>query len=556
MLFYDFEVFEYNWLMVAIDMKRKQKHVISDKDTLLSFYKKHLCDIWVGFNSTRYDKYILQGILCDFNPKEINDFIITGNDGYKFSKLLNKFPFYNYDVKLNLDKGLKWFEGSMGHDIKETSVPFNINRKLTDAELAETIKYCTHDVEQTIVLFLKRKSEFEGKLGLIKMLDNDLGLLSKTNPQLTALILKATKILRNDEFNIDFPSTLKISKYQNVIDWYKNPENKDYKKELNALVAGVPHTFAWGGLHGAIKKYHGVGRFINMDVASLYPTLMIKYNLHSRSISNPQKYADIYNERLRLKKIKDPLQKVLKIVLNSAYGVMKDKYNALYDPRQANRVCVYGQLLLLDLIEKLEPHCYIIQSNTDGVLVKADDVEVIKTITAEWEQRTHLSLEFDEYREVYQKDVNNYVLIDNEGNYKSKGGYVKKLSELDYGDFPIVNKAIVAYMINKTPIEQTILNCSSLKDFQMVVRITSKYKYIVHGNKRLQERCIRAFASNIESDEGVKKISARTGNAEKIANTPEHVFIYNDVVNNLPCPHKLNKDWYVLLAEKRLKDFL
>ena len=49
---------------------------------------------------------------------------------------------------------------------------------------------------------------------------------------------------------------------------------------------------------------------------------------------------------------------------------MKDKNNPLYDPRQANRVCIYGQLLLTDLIEKLEPYCEITQSNTDGVLVK------------------------------------------------------------------------------------------------------------------------------------------------------------------------------------------
>ena len=30
---------------------------------------------------------------------------------------------------------------------------------------------------------------------------------------------------------------------------------------------------------------------------------------------------------------------------------MKDKYNGLYDPRQANNVCIAGMLLLLDLIE-------------------------------------------------------------------------------------------------------------------------------------------------------------------------------------------------------------
>ena len=87
--------------------------------------------------------------------------------------------------------------------------------------------------------------------------------------------------------------------------------------------------------------------------------------------------------------------------------------NGLYDPLQANRVCVYGQLLLLDLIEKLEPHCELIQSNTDGILIKMPDgqdpnkwYELIDDIAYEWEKRTGLVLEFDEY------DVNEEISKD------------------------------------------------------------------------------------------------------------------------------------------------
>mgnify|MGYP002508571603 CR=1 FL=1 len=67
---------------------------------------------------------------------------------------------------------------------------------------------------------------------------------------------------------------------------------------------------------------------------------------------------------------------------------MKDRHNALYDPRQANNVCVGGQLLLLDLIERLEDHCDIIQSNTDGILIKLrryEDFDLIDDICWEWE---------------------------------------------------------------------------------------------------------------------------------------------------------------------------
>ena len=580
MLFYDFEVFKYDWLVVVIDMTEKKEHVIiNNKEELEALYEKNKNDIWVGFNSNHYDQYILKGILCGFDPKRINDFIIVkGNPGWKFSSLFRNIPLNNYDIMLNLDKGLKWFEGSMGNNIKESSVPFDIDRPLTEAEIAETVKYCRHDVEQTIDVFIQRKEEFNGRMGLVKLACQgkplDMSLISKTKPQLTAIILDAHRQHdRDDEFDIDFPSTHQVKKYQEVLDWYENPDNRCYfrhipgkkqpeKNKLDVMVAGCPHTFAWGGVHGALEKYHGEGYFLNMDVASLYPSLMIQYNLHSRNIKDPQRFVDIYHQRLELKKKKDPLQAVLKIVLNSTYGVLKDKNNDLFDPLMSNKVCVYGQILLLDLIEHLEPHSQIIQSNTDGVLIKMPDgmdedewFNIIDDIAFEWEQRTGLALEFDEFRKVFQKDVNNYIVVTADGKYKSKGGYVKKLDNLDYGDFPIVNHALVEYMVHGVPVETFIHKCDDLKEFQMVTKITSKYSTILHGETPVKEKCIRVFASKNSSDAGVKKVSVRTGKPEKISNSPEHCFIFNDDMNGVRCPSKLDKDWYVEMAKKRLKDF-
>ena len=147
----------------------EQKVIVNDPDALLQYYEAHAKDIWCGFNSVRYDQYILKGILCGFDPKKINDYIIVkGNPGWKFSTLLNKFPLLNYDVMLGTDRGLKSFEGFMGNNIKETSVPFDIDRKLTDEEIAETVKYCTHDVEQTIQVFMRRTEEFNTMMYFIK----------------------------------------------------------------------------------------------------------------------------------------------------------------------------------------------------------------------------------------------------------------------------------------------------------------------------------------------------------------------------------------------------
>jgi len=581
MLFYDFEVFKYDWLTVIFDTDERKEHtIVNDAEKLRKIYDDNKNNVWTGFNVLHYDQYILKGILCGFDPKRINDHIIAKNNpGWSFSSLLRQVPLISYDVMLNLDKGLKWFEGSMGHNIKETSVPFDIDRKLTDDEIAETVKYCREDVKEAMELFLRRKEEFEGRLGLVKLACKgkglDLSLLAKTQTQLSALILGAVRPAKewDDEFNIDFPDTMKIEKYTEIVDWYKNDNNRCYsrnipgrkqpeKTKLNVNVAGVPHTFAWGGVHGAREKYHGKGFFINMDVASLYPSLMIRYELLSRNVRNPKEYSGIKNERIRLKKLHDPLQKVLKRVLNSTYGGMKDKNNSLYDPLQANKVCVYGQLLLLDLIEKLEPYGEVIQSNTDGVLVKMPAHEdedkwfsLIDDIAYEWEKRTGLELEFDEYREIYQKDVNNYVIIAEDGHYKSKGAYVKGLSDIDYGDFPIINEALIQYMVNKIPIETTINNCNELKKFQYVAKITGKYKCILHGDREIKEKCIRVFASTLPDDKGVSKMSIRTGKPEKISNSPEKCFLYNENINGVPCPSKLDRQWYIRKAKERLENF-
>ena len=580
MIFYDFEVFAYNWLVVLMDTDRREETVIiDDPDALERFHSAHKHEIWVGFNSRHYDQYILKAILCGFNPKRVNDWIIVkGEQGWKFSSLFRRIPLNNYDVMINIDRGLKSFEGFMGNNIKESSVPFDIDRELTKRELEETVKYCRHDVEQTMEVFLKRTDKFEAHRGLVRFASGtkalDLSLISMTSPQLSARILGATRREYDDEFDIDFPSTMQIKKYTDVLDWYNDPENRTYqrdgrKNQLDIMIAGVPHQFGYGGVHGAIDKYHGKGLFLNMDVASLYPSLMIKYNLFSRSVSDPAKFEEIYHERLRLKKKGNPLQESLKLVLNSTYGVMKDKSNALYDPLQANKVCIYGQILLLDLIERLEPYCQLIQSNTDGVLVRMPDgndpdewFDLIDDIAFEWEQRTSLTLEFQEFKEVYQKDVNNYVIIpdgelfDEKGKprWQSKGAYVKKLSPLDY-DLPIINKALVDYMVRGIPIEQTINDCDDLKEFQLVTKISGKYTHIQHGDKRLKEKCIRVFASTDTRDAGVQKVHGKTLRPAKMPNSPLHCFMYNDDVNGVKVPDKLDKAWYIALANKRLGDF-
>ena len=561
--FYDFEVFAHDWLVVIINLYEKSETVIvNDKEKLENYYESHKNEIWVGYNNNHYDQYIMKAILCDFDPKEVNDFIIKdGKQGWQFSSLFRKITMYNYDTMFRSDRGLKALEGFMGNNIKETSVPFDIDRKLTADEINETIKYCRHDVEQTIEVFFARKDKFDAQMGLIKMFNLPLSDISRTLTQLSAKVLEAQRQQRDDEFNISFPDTLRINKYAEVVEWYKNPNNRDYSKSLTIKVAGVETQFGWGGIHSAIPKYVGEGYFINMDVTSLYPSLMIRYNLHSRNIKDPQKYVDMYHTRVKFKAEKNPLQIALKEPLNGSYGAMKDKNNPLYDPLMANNICVHGQLLLLDLMEKLEPYAEIIQSNTDGILIKMPNghnedkwFNLIDDIVHEWEKRTGLTMEFDEYRKVFQKDVNNYVAVTPDGKYKSKGSYVKKQNSLDY-DLPIVNKAMIEFMVNNVPIEITIGNCNQLIMFQKIVKLTGKFKNAIHNGKILSEKCFRVFASTRSSDTYIGKQKSDGATIEKFANTPEHCFIVNDDVKESKVPNHLDKSWYIQMAKERLMQF-
>lgn len=568
--FYDFEVFKHDWMVVVINpVTRDERVIINDADALTALYEGHKREIWVGYNNLHYDQFIFKGILCGFDPKAINDFIIAeGHKGWQYSSLLRKVYMVNYDVfHPRTDRGLKTHEAYLGNDICETTVPFDIDRKLTDAEIAETVKYCRHDVEQTIEVFMQRKSEFDARMDLLKMFELPLVYLGKTDAQLTAIILGAERPARprDDEFDIVPLPCLDLGPYDFIRSWYLDSANQDYSATLDFDIAGCPHKCAWGGLHGAIAQYAGEGYFINVDVESYYPAEMIAHELLSRNVQDPSKFKGIRDHRIELKHAKDPRQKALKLVVNGTYGASKDKFNALYDPRQANMVCVNGQLMLIDLMHKLvrDVGAEIIQSNTDGVLIRMPDgfdggpdafYDRVDDVAYEWEHRTGMGLEFDEFTRVYQKDVNNYVLVAADGSMKTKGAYVKKLGPLDY-DLAVVNKALVEFMVHGVPVEDTIATDDDLIDYQRVVKVSGKYKYGVHGHERLTDRCFRVFASTRESDGMIGRVKAGKAKPEKFGNTSEHSFIDNGDVHGKKCPDYLDKAWYIQLAKTRLAQF-
>lgn len=620
MIFYDFEVFKHDWLAVFIDVTRKKEHVIiNSPDELKALYEANRRDIWVGFNNKHYDQYIMKGILLGLDPKRINDWIIVeGREGWQFSSVFNKVPMINYDVMPNPPVGLKTMEGFLGSDIKESEVPFDIDRPLTPQEIEQTVFYCRHDVEETIKVFLQTADVFEAMHGIIQAFPDMVGLsnIGDSEARITAKVLGCRKQEFNDEFDFFFLPCLRLNKYRYVQDWFEQKRKEalsldlqnrsEYDKKtwyksqsLETLVAGIPHTFGFGGLHGATEKpSHFTGALYHVDVNNYYPSMLIAWQLVTRAATNDN-YQKVYKTRKALKykqthaaskaeaKRFKKMQLPYKKMLNALSGAMKDNTNPAYDPRNNNCMCINGQLMLLDLIEHLEviPGFELIQSNTDGLIVKVPDTDeafdMMDDICWEWEQRCStplcdILLELDCIHEIFQKDVNNYLWVSADGSVERIGAYVKELSAVD-NDLPIINKALVDYMVNKTPVEQTINQCDDLIMFQKIVKLSDKYDWVEHEHctpvilkkgvrviKEIYEypetvkytyKSYRVFASNSQDDGRLLKRKAIKPKGEKFGNTPEHCFIFNDDVNGVKVPETLDRGWYIDLAKKRLRQF-
>ena len=562
----DFEVLSKAnfWMCCMKDYKTKKEHtIINDREELLRVFNKNKDSVWIGYNIKGYDQWIFKAIIAGLDPCKVSDKLIEQKmSGWRIDRSLHQIPMYIFEIS-DTYRSLKELELFMGEDIRESTVDFELDRYPTDEEIKELTSYCLHDVRMTYKVFEQVYYKYEAQQGLIDYFNLDESMFNKTEAQLSAYILGAKKpnYERNDVSDFEIVNTIELSKYNFIKAWYENYDNRDFKKYLRAKVYNIETDFGWGGLHSARRRYSAEDYIVNSDVSSFYQSIMIEYNLNSRNVKDPTKYREIRDTRFKLKRENNPIEKSLKLVLNSAYGACMDVNNDLYDPRQGTAICVNGQLLLLDLIEKVElefgDKAQFIQGNTDGVMFKFESKEAVDKyldICKKWCLRTKMELEHDFIKKIIQKDVNNYIYIKEDGSVKSKGAYVKKLSMLD-NDLPIVNKAIKEKLINNIDVETTINNAKELIDFQKCVKITGKYSHALHNNKEIDLKVVRVFASLYASDSAIMKIKP-DNRLEKIANTADRVFIDNDNIIGKDVPYKLDKSWYISLAKDRIDSFI
>lgn len=267
-----------------------------------------------------------------------------------------------------------------------------------------------------------------------------------------------------------------------------DPDDKASKFKYVMRSRYLEHTLGIGGIHSVNPsetmedsyKY----MYIDLDVRSYYPKIITEEKLFPKHLGPI--FVDIYKEDIvdnRFKAIADKnelLAYMLKITANATFGLCDSYYSWLYDPKVAKSITVNGQLYLIMLLEWLESktRCTVVYSNTDGLTVRIprNEYSYFSKICDAWMNYTGFQLEFNHYKKMMFKDVNNYLIFTHNPDkpLKKKGSYEwKKPIQKGY-NYPIVAKAIEDFYLAGIPIETTIRNCDDLFMFIKSERVDEK----------------------------------------------------------------------------------
>ena len=517
---YDIEVFSDDWIVVFRRPETGSNHIVihNDNARLREFLNQP--DIIIGgFNNKHYDNWVVLTMILggsNIEVKRHNDFIIGGGSGWEFPFIqFQKLPCPTFDLRDDIaDQGisLKAIEGNLNLPIVESSVPFDIDRKLTPEELEEVIRYCKYDVDSTIKLYEARKEDYIDAKALISEMYNlpveeGIGL---TNAKLCARILGAKPQKFTDERDYVIPDNIDTELIpKEILDFFLQIRDKSIPDAklfgagkgskgmtldiiLKTSYGECPVTYAWGGVHGAkpcVTVEENEERvIINQDVASLYPNSMLNFGYCSRAMEDPEAYRKLVERRLGYKRSGDKLRSnALKLPINTTYGAMLNAYNDLADRKAGRSVCISNQLAMTMLITMLCRKCETIDFvniNTDGIMftINRSEVKLSEEIIAEWSKITRFEMERDDFEKVIQKDVNNYIGITPDGKFKTKGGYVSlyKGGNFKTNSLQIIHKAIVEYLVNGVPAEKTINDCTDIFDFQQIVKTGGTFEGAYH----------------------------------------------------------------------------
>jgi hypothetical protein len=608
---YDIEVFQniFHCSVLNTETKEVHKFEISSRKNqlseLISFFKQvnspvswndnytTNCSIdsdkiFCGYNNLHYDNPVINYIIEYEHVLAEKPVLVITNSIFNLSREITnsgenieKWKRWKYQVWFDsfdiltmlysnkLRVGLKEIQVTMQYKNVQEFV-CDWSKPLPIEDFDSMIDYNINDIESTSALLDRCKKDIDLRLAIedeygVKVLSKDgvnIGMKILTHKYLekTGLTWWDIKDLRSPQAYIPLKDViLSFIKYdspilKSVLDEMKtqvvSPGRKGYEK--NFVFGGLRYTVGVGGIHSKNDPEIIIPAedemLIDIDVASLYPSMLIEYGFYPKHLGPEflEVYSQIRSERIEAKhngdKIKDS---TLKLALNGLSGNLQNEHNFCYSPFAAMQIRINGQLLLLMLAEKLvELGCRIVQANTDGlfVLLKKSIYDKVNNVCREWEQLTKLTLEEDRFEAMYQYAINDYIAV-KEGYtdirdrflageqivqkkktgelYKSieqiqddyikqKGMFITKV-QLGKGLTPkIIPEAVIKYFVDGIPVEDTIKGCKDIKKFLMAEK-TGKQWNVEYMKEDIQ-RTNRFYAS---TNGGYLWKWKQVGNAER-----------------------------------------
>lgn len=551
---YDIEVFPNCFHCSIKNAKTKERfhYEISERKNdllkLVSFFNNAIKDkCIIGYNCIHYDNPIINYIVTQYSVfkewnylrvckaiHDLSDLIITSENSNPWKKWKYGTKFMTIDLLTmlfseKLRVGLKELEVTMQfHNVREYEGDFT--KPIPIENIDDMIRYNDNDVDATEELLFRCVDALKLRLGIEK--EYGLNVLSMDGVSIGKEILK-NKYLKDTGKSWEEIKDLRspcdrVPLKEVIFDKisFKSPILQNLLNEMKTLTVD-PSVKGWGkhflfqnkelsigvgGLH-SINDYEIVipkedEILLDVDAASLYPSLLIEYNLYPKHLG-PEfvtTYSNIKKERIEAKHNGDKVKnETLKLALNSVTGLMQSEYSWMYSPMDVMRIRMNGQLFLLKLAEMLydKIDCEIVNWNTDGLFVKLKkkDYPIYQQVIKEFEDFSLLSMESEEFEAMFQISVNDYIAVHKGYSeskdrklIKQKGSMVETVT-IGKGMQPmIIPKALTDYFVNNIPIQDTIFNCTDLNDFITYQKVGKDFS--VEYNDKLISRINRYYICN------------------------------------------------------------
>lgn len=556
--------------------------------------------IFCGYNNLHYDNPIINYII------EYEDKLMQYNIPTICSSIFNLSKTITTSSEDNIDAWKHWkyqiwfdtfdiltmlYSNKLRVGLKEIQVTMqypNVQEFVCDwtkplplEDFNSMIDYNINDIESTSELLNRCKKDVDLRIAIedeygVRVLSKDgvnigMKILTQKYLEKTGLTWQDIKDLRSPMSVIPLKDViLPFIKYdspilQRVLDDMKNqivsPGRKGYENKF--VFNNLRYSVGVGGIHSVNSPEIIIPRddemLIDIDVASLYPSMLIEYEFYPKHLGKEflEVYKQIKDERIEAKHNGDKVKnETLKLALNGLSGNLQNEHNFCYSPFAVMQIRINGQLLLLMLAEKLtQIGCRIVQANTDGlfVLLKKDAYSKVNSICREWEQLTKLTLEEDRFKAMYQYAINDYFAITEDNKVKEKGMFITTV-KLGKGLTPkIIPKAVISFFKDGISVEDTIKNCTDIRDFLMSEK-TGKQWHVEYMNEE-QQRTNRFYASTNGGYLWKWKYS-NDSDAKSYQNmlTASGVTLLNKFDDKPIKERKINYRYYIMEAYKIIRD--